>query len=135
MGWFIYGWWVLCWGHRLVCEKTATVAGERICGCSCRRILIFFQARRWRGSLVSLIAEREVTRATLLATKILEGVLIRWRKKRTSHVEEESKERMSIIRYMMMTSLAISTLVCLRSTAISDPQSSFLLAASIVDIN
>ncbi len=50
-------------------------------------------------------------------------------------MKEESKERMSIIRYMMMTSLAISTLICLRSTAISDPQSSFLLAASIVDIN
>jgi hypothetical protein len=84
MGWFIYWWCVLCWGYRLVCEETAAVAGERICSCSCRRILIFFQARRWRGSLVSLIAEREITRATLLATRILEGVLIRWRKKRTS---------------------------------------------------
>jgi hypothetical protein len=84
MGWFIYWRWVLCWGYRLVCEETAAVAGERICSCSCRRILIFFQARRWRGSLVSLIAEREFTRATLLATRILEGVLIRWRKKRTS---------------------------------------------------
>lgn len=50
-------------------------------------------------------------------------------------MEEESKERMSIITYMMMTSLATSTPICLRSTAISDPQSSFLLAASIVDIN